>query len=184
MPTVHAVITKEFTFRGKPERFSNGYNFQYGGTVSAATMKTLCDALVAMERTFHTTTIKFPYRVAGLLGEDAVYSEEVASPPSGTNPNGRASHPEECYLAESKFGPKRYMRKYYHCGLGRNGNLTDDTPVGQAVTDINAALAKLTDGTLPGGATYCRPNGALATAPFTVDPFLRVHQLKRRGKRP
>lgn len=185
MPTIHVVITKEFTFRGKPERFSNGYNLQIGSNdPTEAYVKSVADALVAMERAFHTGEIKFPYRVGGLLGQPAVYAEEVASPPTGSFTAIGHSHPEECFMAESRIGPKRYLRKYYHTGRGSNASGLLDTIDGTAKSTAETQLLKLTNGTLPGAATYCRPNGALATNPFTLDPFVRTHQLKRRGKRP
>lgn len=184
MPTVHAVITKEFTFRGKPERWSNGYNLQIGSNEpTEAYVKSLCDALKAMERAFTPTDTKFVYSVGGLLGEDAVYAEEYLTVQNGTLTGTANGHPETCHMAESKLGPKRYLRKYYHLrwpGSGAGFDAVDSTTKGIMETQ----LLKLTNGTLPGAAAACRPNGALAIAPFTVDPFIRTHQLKRRGKRP
>jgi hypothetical protein len=182
MPTLHCVITKEFTFRGHPERWSNGYNFQSVAANDAAFLKTLCDALVAMELPLLAFDTKVPYRVAGLLGEDALYAEEVATPPNGTTTGITTVHPETCVLAKSKIGPKRYAFKYYHRGSNPSAGAGDALPSSEQ-TRFNNALLKLTDGTLPGAVRYCRPNGALLTAPFVADPFLRVHQLKRRGKR-
>jgi hypothetical protein len=183
MPTVHAVITKEFTFRGKPERWSNGYNLQTTSTLDEAYLKSLCDALVAMERPFTSTGVKYPYRVAGLLGEDAIYAEEVTSSIPTGSMSGVNIHPEACVLAQSRIGPKRYLMKYYH-GAGPAVSGITDVLDSTTKTAVETALVKLTNGTLPGSAAYCRPNGALATQPFTCDPYVRVHQLKRRGKRP
>lgn len=185
MPTLHAVITKEFTFRGKPERFSNGYNLQTTGDLnSAAFVKSVCDALVTMEKAFHASDIKFVYSVGGPIGQDATYAEEYATQTTGTFNGNTGTHPETCYMAESKIAPKKYLRKFYHGNLGRAGGAGNDLVDTTARTTMTTALAKLTDGTLPGAATYCRPNGSLALVPFTVDPYIRVHQLKRRGKRP
>lgn len=183
MPTLHVVIEKAGTFRGQPERWGNGYTLQSTSAFTEAFVKSVADALVAMERPFTFSTVTFPYRVGGPLGEDAVYAEEVASPPAGTkSATGETAHPELCVLAQSKIGPKKYLSKFYHFAASPTG--LNDTLVSAYSTLINTQLAKLTDGTLPGAATYCRPNGALATVPFTCDPFIRVHQLKRRGKRP
>lgn len=184
MPTLHIVIEKAITFRGKPERYGNGYNLQYTGPMTSAGVKAVADALVTMERAFTYNNVTFPYRVGGPLGEDAVYAEEVASPPSGTQSiTGETPHPEICALAQSKIGPKRYLAKYYHGACVPAAAMSDAMP-SVYKTRIDAALVQLTNGTLPSAATYCRPNGDLATAPFTVDPWIRVHQLKRRGKRP
>lgn len=183
MAVIHCVITKQFTFRGKPERWSNGYNLQTTQALDPAYLKSVCDALVEMERPFTAAQVSYPYRVAGVLGAaNALYSEEVGSPPVGIKSSGVILHPEVCVLAQSYIGPKRYLMKYYH-GAGYLDGPVADTVQNQIKTDINASLVKLTNGTLPGSATACRPNGALATAPFLVDPYYRVHQLKRRGKR-
>lgn len=186
MPTAHIVTTKTFTFRGKAERFSNGYNLQIGANEpTEAYIKSLADALVTMERAFTASNVTFVYRVGGLLGQDAVYAEEVTSPPNGLYAQTASEkyHPEMCALAQSKIGPKRYLMKYYHAAAFAVNALQDAIQASDK-TRIDAALVKLTDGSLPGAAAACRPNGALATVPFTCDPFVRVHQLKRRGKRP
>jgi hypothetical protein len=184
MPTLHIVIEKAITFRGKPERYGNGYTLQSTSAFTSAFVKSVADALVTMERSFTYNNVTFPYRVGGPLGEDAVYAEEVASPPAGLQPiTGETAHPEICALAQSKFGPKRYLAKYYHGSCVPSSAMNDAMP-SVYKTRLETALVKLTDGTLPGAATYCRPNGDLATAPFTIDPWIRVHQLKRRGKRP
>lgn len=182
MPTIHCVITKQFTFRGKPERWSNGYNLQTTATLDSAYLKSVCDALVAMERPILAFDTTFPYRVAGLLGQDAIYAEEVTTPPNGTTTGITVVHPEVCVLAKSKIGPKRYAFKYYHRASNPSAGAGDALPSTEQ-TRVNDQLVKLTNGTLPGAATYCRPNGNLLTAPFLCDPYMRVHQLKRRGKR-
>jgi hypothetical protein len=182
MAVLHCVITKEFTFRGKPERFGNGYTLQTTSPLDTAFVKSVCDALVAMERARTHSVVKFPYRVGGPIGQDAVYTEEVASPPAGLQTFTGSWHPEMCVLAKSRIGPKRYAFKYYH-GWMPVTNPCGDQLAGGFQTAIEAELLKLTNGTLPGSATYCRPNGQLLTAPFLLDPYLRNHQLKRRGKR-
>lgn len=185
MPTAHVVITKEFPlFRGKPERWSNGYNFQVPSTLDATTGGALATAVRQMERAFHLGNVKFPYMVAGMLGQDAVFSQEIStSIPTGSASGSYGGHLELCTLAQSFIGPKKYLMKYYHGVVGIDTSANDVlVPSGRTITE--GALIQLTNGTLPQGAVYCRPNGALATAPFLLDPFIRVHQLKRRGKRP
>jgi hypothetical protein len=182
MTVIHCVITKEFTFRGKPERWSNGYNLQTTATIDSNFLKSVCDALVNMEKTFMASTVKFPYRVAGILGQPAIYSEEVASPPTGAAAVSPLPHQEVAVLAQAQFGPKKYVMKYYHHSGSAFSSGLDDLSSSDK-TRVENAIVKLTDGTLPGSATYCRPNGALITTPFKCDPYLRVHQLKRRGKR-
>lgn len=184
MATLHVVITKEFTFRGQPERFSNGYNFQTESDLNEAYVESIASRLISMERQFHPSWVDFVYAVGGPLGQDAVYAEEFQNPLAGVGASGinDQQHPEVCALAQSRIGPRRYLMKYYH-GFPQTGPHTDAIAAAYK-TAAEEELVVLTDGTLPGNATYCRPNGALATEPFTIDGFARTHQLKRRGKRP
>lgn len=186
MPTLHIVSTKEFTFRGAPERWSNGYNFQTGtNTVDAAFVQSVYEAVRDAEKSFHANNVRFVYGVGGLLNEDAIWSNEYG----GAGPLGAQvavqMHQETAVMAESKLRNKVYLRKFFHTcrHLGGAGD-TADQMSGPDKTAINTALAKLTDGTMPGGVKACFPDGALAIAPFTCDPFLRTRQLKRRGRRP
>jgi len=183
MPTLHVVSTKQFQFRGQPERFSNGYNFQTGSNVvDAAFAESVAQAVIDVERAFHSTQVRFVYAVAGLLNEDALWSEELgAAGPTGQLPDA-VMHPETVVMAESKLRNRVYLRKYFHTGAHAVG--ADDT---WSVTErqfVNAQILKFTDGTMPGGVQACYPNGDLATEPFGCDPYLRTHQLKRRGRRP
>lgn len=185
MATYHVVLTKEFTFRGKPERFSNGYNMQSAQDFSEADLATLSGQLIYMEKRFHPTWVKFVYANAGKLGQDSDYVEEFDNPQLGlvqAAPCSPGQHPETCTLVQSKIGPRRYLMKYYHNfpATGPHSDVLD----GGMQELVDGLVAELTDGSLHGQATLCRPNGALATAPMKCDPYARVHQLKRRGKRP
>ena len=182
MPTLHVVVTKSFDFQGKPERWSNGYNIQTGANdITPAYAEDVAKAIRDMERSFLANYVLFPYLVAGPLGQDAVFTEEHENPPPGNRTNVPNMHPELCVLAQAKIGPKRYLMKYYHGCVGmQNGGEIE--PGGQNAVAL--ALKKLNDGTLPGGAAVCRPNGALVPADWEVDKWIRVHQLKRRGRRP
>jgi hypothetical protein len=51
------------------------------------------------------------------------------------------------------------------------------------ITAANTFGAKMIDGTLPGGAKYCGPQGAVLSAP-EASQWLTTRTLKRRGKRP
>lgn len=186
MPTLHVVITKEFTFRGQPERFSNGYNFQTGtNVVDAFFAKDVALAVRNQEMTFHASSVRFVYAVAGLKDQDAIWSEELgaAGPVGAKAPE--FMHPEVCVMAESKKKNRVYLRKFFHthAHLGNSAAQSDQINPADA-TPINNALLKFTDGNMPGGVKACFPNGDLALAPFTCDGYLRTRQLKRRGRRP
>lgn len=186
MPTAHIVTTKEFTFRGLPERFSNGYNFQIGTNPMDETfLASLAHAVRDWERTFHANDIRFVYLLAGQLGEDAIWTEEVGQSGPLGQATTAAEHPENCLMAESKKKNRVYLRKFYHTGTAQSGiSGSRDAVSAPLITATNTVLAKLTDGTLPGAVKACFPNGDLAIAPFTTDPYIRTRQLKRRGRRP
>ena len=183
MPTLHVVTTKEFLFRGQPERFSNGYNFQTGtNPLDAAFAESVAKAVREMERNFHSSAVKFVYLVAGELGQDALWSEELAGAgPVGLQPP-EAMHPETVVMMESKRANRLYLRKFFHtrAHLGTDGDQLNATQI----SNINDHCDVLTDGSLPGGVKACFPDGSLANGPFVADPFLRTRQLKRRGRRP
>jgi hypothetical protein len=186
MPTLHVVTTKQFTFRGLPERFSNGYNFQLGSNdPTEAFVASVARAVRDMEKSFHSPHVRFVYLVGGLKDEDAIWSEELG----GTGPQGQGStstmHPETVVMAEAKKKNKVYLRKFFHTLSHMSSDPAQgDVLQSTAAATINTALAKLTDGTLPGGVKACHPNGDLALNAFTCDPYLRTRQLKRRGRRP
>lgn len=186
MPTAHVVSTKLFTFRGQPERWSNGYNFQLGGNaLTPEFAEELYLAVRAQERQFHSTDVRFVYGVVGLLNEDAVWSNEYGNAgPVGISPQSNM-HPETVVMTESKLRNRVYLRKFYHTRAH-----VPDAPTESDLlrtpdkTGINAAVLKFTDGSMPGGVLACFPNGDVATTPFVCDPYMRTRQLKRRGRRP
>jgi hypothetical protein len=188
MANMRVVLTKEFTFRGRPERYSNGYTFT-GGTASptnAADVSAAVLALINIEKAFHAVGCKFVYAYGGQQGSDAVYVEEFASPQVGLLSEAQM-HPETVILLQAKIARRRYLTKYFHTGahIGGSGVTTKDAaPTGTFKTTIESNMAKLTDGTFSGGMRACAPNGALPVEPFLLDPYLRTHQLKARGKRP
>jgi hypothetical protein len=186
MPTAHVVVTKQMQFQGRPEQFSNGYNFQLGtNTLDEAFAVQLADAVWNVERLFHATNVSRVYSVVGLLDTPAVWSRTDAVGSFNGSKTPDNAHPEVVVMCESKKKNRVYLRKFFHTGAHHGGSTTDrDAFGGTDATEINNAMLKLTDGTMPGGVKACYPNGDLATAPFTCDPYLRTHQFRRRGRRP
>lgn len=184
MPIAHVVITKEIDFRGGVERFSNGYTLDTGSAGTGnADIAALVTALIDMEQTLHASDVRFVYANGGPRGADSTYVNEFTTPEVGAQTPGY-DHPEVCVLAESKFGQRRYARKWFHCCRGLGETSGDASALTSALrTAINTQLVKLTNGTLPGGAKYWTPIGGVLTTPFTVDPYLRTHQFKARPKR-
>ena len=178
------VVNKTLPFRGGRETFSNRYLFQTGSnTVDAAFVQSVYVAVRDMERGRHSADVKFIGGWGGIAGEDAIFSRTESPELAGTRSVTFGTHPETCVMAESKIQNRVYLRKFYHSLADQAGTSTDTRASGENA-GWNTALAILTNGTLPGGVIACRPNGALATVPFTVDPYLRTRQMKRRGRRP
>jgi hypothetical protein len=185
MGIVHAVLTKQFTFRGKPERFSNGY-WLVSDTLdgnNATQMSDLVASLITVERALHSNVVSWVYANAGAKGAHASYVQEFGTPLVGTLAYV-AQHPERCILAKAKLGQRHYVMKWYHTMAYAPGAGAGQADIVGAAdqTAINTQLAKLTDGTtLTAAAKVCNPAGVVT--PFQVDTYFRTHQLKARGKR-
>lgn len=181
---MRVVITKQIQFQGQQEQFSNGYNFQIGTNPATAEFaEELALAVRDAERPIHGLGVSFVYAVAGLLGEDALWSETFATPLTGSG-GSYTAHPELCVLAESKVRNRVYLRKWYHTGNAQGAQNAPDELSSGLKTDLVGKLAFLTDGSLPGAVKACTPTGALATDPFHADNYFRTHQFRARGKRP
>lgn len=185
MPIARVVITKEIDYRQRKERWSNGYRFDLP-TIDTATIQALATALITMERPLHGDRVRFVYANGGRDAPkaQAVYVEEFATPQTGAGTSA-VVHPETCVMIESKRRQRVYARKFFHTlQLTPAAAATSEALKAADVTFVNTTVAKLTNGTLPGGAVYCWPDGTPVTVPFTADPFFRTRQFDRRGKRP
>jgi hypothetical protein len=184
MPVARVVTTKEIPYKTGVERFSNGYKFNLPA-VTETVIHDLAAALIAMERPLHSNIVKFVYAVGGIdaPGAEAVYAENFATPLLGTLTASYQLHPEECIVYTLRRRQKVYARKWFHsqrCSKGGQMEYLDNT----FRTTNNGALAKLTDGTLPGGVRTCWPDGEVMSGTFALDQFVRIRQFDRRGKRP
>lgn len=179
------IVNKEVPFRGQPEVFSNRYNFQVGtNPIDAAFVESVYNAVRDMEKNIHSNRVKFIGGWGGPQGLPAVFSKtESGVPILGAGVDTEQPHPEVCVMAESKLRNRVYLRKFFHTCAHSADVDGDQLPTGSQ-TAVNNQILKLTDGSLPGGIKACFPNGALAIAPFTADPYLRTRQFKRRGRRP
>jgi hypothetical protein len=187
MPTYRIIIEKSLQFRDQQERYANGYNFQ-SATLTSEQHLGLIDAVVAVEREIHAPSVMF--HNARLIpnwtpggDQEATAFRDYSPVLAGVAANSALQHPEVTAMAEwptTKRGV--YLRKFYH--LGRFPNVINETSnIGDMATPTTKIL-KLTDGTLPGSATLCRPNGELATGPGKFDPYARTRQFRRGGRRP
>lgn len=199
MATVKIITVKESTWRGSREEWTNGWTFSSEDIAASADRLALINAVWDIEKLFtatgngNNTVLRRAYYyndINGTSDESWVfpnYNETGPKLPLGTGTqatSGNVPPFESCFLIKSKAGKGAkgrpvYISKFIHGALA-----TSDEDLAAGITPAGtSALAKLTDGTLPGGAKVCRPNGVLAEG-FVLDRFMRHHTLKRRGKRP
>jgi hypothetical protein len=183
MANARIIVTKTLPFRGGREEYSNGYTFQADSTPWTNQQFTdLIDAVVAMERNFHSNQVQFVRASGGPQGQPARVVKDLLNVLGLLAPAGAiVPHPEVCYLAQAKVARGRVLQKYYH--IGKVSATTDDSSSPHSAL-INTNVAKLTDGTLPLGVKACAPNGDIPPVAFTVDPFTRTHQFHQGKKRP
>jgi hypothetical protein len=201
MATFRITLVKSTPYRAEAEEeWSNSYYLSGTEPSDATEWVALADAIFAMEGGFinvSTVTTHLTHGYGYSPGSDiAVWSGDFTAggTSAGVAPDGAgwttptteklplavcALIRAECGLSTST-GKPRYIMKYIHdipAGLGGG----DHVP---AVGGTGATrLASMTDGSLPGGAVLCAPDGHLATTPV-MRPYSTTHQIKRRGKRP
>jgi hypothetical protein len=194
MPTVKVILTKAFTFHGAVEEWSNGYHLAVDTVPDRTGYAALIEALwtsvespilgnanglvsaLAYNNPAGNSDQSFTYATPGTVGSKLASGSALATPLT-------VMHPEACWLVKGNAGrtskgKPRYLTKYYHPGVGNAG----DSATSRAGA-INPVVTKLIDGSLPGAAKWCAPDGTIATG-VGLDAFIRIHQLKRRGKRP
>lgn len=183
MPVARVVITKQIQWKGQPERWSNGYRFNLP-EITTPVIRDLAAALIGMERNLHANFVQFVYANGGrdAKGAEAVYAEDFATPLAGSLA-GSDVHPEVCFVVERKLKPRVYARKWFHSCHYKGAPATGEVFDPGDRTTVNSRLVALTNGSLPGGAVYCWPNGEPLDGPMVADPWLRTRQFPRRSPR-
>lgn len=195
MPDMDSItLIKRFTYRGdNQEEFSNKYHFSGDRPATESEWEELAEAIWVTEKEIFRANVflvtAYGYEAGnehsvaqidftagggnGLPGDLNVNSESV--PMAG----------DQCgYLrafAGRLNGGKTYCKKYYHGGYIDASALDQITEPMQAAMDAHG-VAMLAGG-LPGGATWCQEQGRELSLPL-ADQWVRIRQLKRRGKRP
>lgn len=194
MPVIKVVLTKAFPWRGRNEEWSNGYHLSVDTVPDRAGFDTLIRAIwtgteapILASQTQLVKSLGYvdPAGVSTHSFTYGAYGSGTALGATGVGFGGTTGlvHPETCFLAKANAGRttkgrNRYVMKYYHSLAGPPG----DSATTQYST-MNPLLTKLINGTLPSGAKLCAPDGYVCTG-ISLDPYMRTHQLKRRGKRP
>lgn len=195
MPDTPSItINKVFTYRAQSEVYSNTYHFSGTTPANDADWQALARAIWASEKTFLDAGHKF----AGYLGYAASNNHAVSildlmetgtgdTPGTYTMVAGEVAAPGDSAMwvrwatpDRTSRGKRIYLRKYFH---GVHYNANTEKISGSQVAALAAHGAKMTDGTLPGSAKVCGPQGAVAGAVLT-STFPTTRTLKRRGRRP
>lgn len=190
MPDTPSItINKRFNYRGKPEVYSNTYHFS--GTVPSndSEWSTLATAIWTAESAFLTNEVGYVGYLGYEAGNEYAVSIQDKIADGTTIPvgltNDTEAPPGDAAVWVRWRTPERnsrgkwnYLRKYFH-GVPSNGDVISSG----MIAPLNAYATKMKDGTLPGGAKICGPQGAVAGV-HKIAPFVSFRQLKRTGKRP
>lgn len=193
MPDTPSItINKRMTYRGQPEVYSNTYHFSGTTPTDDAGWNALALAIWNAEAPLLPPGVVY----VGYLGyqagnEHAVsiknYIEDGTTPLPGTasfTPSGANSPGDTAVWVRwttpdrTSRGKRIYLRKYFH-----EVPFNDDLPLATWRTAAATYGAKMIDGTLPGSAKICGPQGAVASNPV-VGTYMTTRTLKRRGRRP
>lgn len=194
MPPYAVSVTKERTFRGSPEQFSNVYH--YDTTAPIGDGNALADAVVAGDKNAYPTSVAFKtVRVWGPTDEGAAASDTILVKDLSGNGTGSFSGGSfyselavvvQFYLGRSATsGRKRFLRKFIHSGQLRvtTGTILGDSPLSTAEKDAWKnwfnTMKNLTFGA--DSAPICAPNGD--HLPLLTDAevlaYLHVRQFKQ-----
>lgn len=196
MPDTPSItIVKQFRYRNRTdEKWSNKYHFSGTTPTNTAGWKALADAIFNLEKPMLWSGVSLVGAYGYEAGnENAVsiidYTVAPLAPVAGTAfGNAQSVSPGDvAYWVRWNTGTRNsrgkyvYLRKYFH-GVPQS-DTDNDAPTNAVKTAAGVYAAAMYDGTLPGGAKICGPQGDDVQA-HLVAPFLTTRTLKRRGKRP
>lgn len=191
-------ITKSTSFRGTAQEFSNVYYYEGTSGLSDATIgASLVAALVAHEKTIHSTLVTFVrgrcWTQVGPAGSNNMVHQENLS---GTGARGTVAgmDKERAFLFRMRAGVDSrgqpvYLRKWYHsCGLFATAMGTVSSGVLENIAQISAGdrtsletEAQKIEQVVLGGANFNlvakSGRGASAGEHFKSHNYLEHHQL-------
>lgn len=199
MPPYAISITKDISFRGGRERFSNIYHYDVDNVINTESgWSNMVDQIVALEKVLHSTIVQYKEaRVWGPTNQGPTASiTRLIKDLSGTGSgNGSGTlYPELCLVGSFYIGRapatnrKRFLRKYLHVGAlavspAGSGQVEGKTALQAGdkspVTTFMNALKELT----VGGVQHhlCTPQGdhlPLGATPKVLD-YVHVRQFKQ-----
>lgn len=194
MATFRVILTKRGTWRGNNEDWSNGYYLNGTAPTDRASWEALFKALWLQEEPFHRgQRLVKAYGYADPNGNVTIGRDYIAVPDgtiavstgSALTTGGTVLSLEQASLMKARCGytskgKPRYVMKFFH---GTKVSDADTVAWVAPGAGLTALLAGWTNGSLPGSAKLCRPDGQVCETP-TVSNFVTTRTLKRRGKRP
>ncbi|HMJ97611.1 MAG TPA: hypothetical protein VK486_17315 [Thermoleophilaceae bacterium] len=195
MPDTPSItLVKRFIYRGVFEEWSNTYHFSGTTPTNDAGWVALGDAIWTSEKTCYTSDharVKMYGYEAG--NEHSIFQRDyvaealpvVAGTLGVASTDQKMSGDQAAWIRGlvglSSRGKKVYVRKYLHGGTCKLAS-PDEIAVGYK-SALNQHASTMVGGTLPGGAKWCGPQGAVVGA-LNSSTFVTTRTLKRRGKRP
>lgn len=189
-------IVKSFSYRGAAELYSNTYFMDGATPASAASWKTLADAVMAAEKLMHSSDVTMVAAVGHKAGDSvAVWSRDYAAagdsvvgtytPTGGIRGGGdTATWVRWATGALTSKGKPIFLRNYFHPAWASAA--APDTCLASLKTAMEtygtAWITGFTDG---GSVVHHRagPHGAAGVAPVVGSTYVTTRTLERRGKR-
>jgi hypothetical protein len=178
-------ITKEFSYRGSLQRWSNRYHFNGGTPADLAHWNTLADAVVLAEKAALgplQTIVAATYYAAGsnvAVGSKAYTTVGTMGPGSDVLcPGDCAALIRWATTARSTKGHPVYLFSYFHGAYRLSTNADTIGPSYKAALDTygTAWITGFSDGTIT--AVRAGPNGATGTSRLT-EPYVTHRDFPR-----
>lgn len=192
MPKI--TIVKQFTYRDLPEEWSNSYDLAGSPPADEAGWRALAVAIHNSERTCYRGNNQLvaaygyvdgqAHSVAQIdfrAGANALQAGTLVGSSYDLAWAGDQAGWLRGHVGTSSTGKKVYVRKYFHGGQSSVG---DPDELTQQARDAYMAHGQvMKSGSLPGGLTWCAPDGG-AIGLTATSRYVTTRTLKRRGKRP
>lgn len=182
------------SFRGVQQEFSNTYYYEYGGVVGSGAGNSAIDAVVAIEKTFHSTNVNFVrgrcWTAGGTKAENNMIADKALSG-TGTATAATTMDKERAILVRFRAGNDSrgnpvYLRKWWHIDAvavggssvtgGQLQNTAQlDTTQRTAAEGWGNSLKSITISGLTG--TLVSDKGRGIDGATTAHPYLEHHQL-------
>jgi len=188
-------ITKSTSFRGVAQEFSNTYYYEYGGVVGEGAGISLIDALVALEKPIHASSVTFVrgrcWTAGGTNAQNTMIAQKALSG-TGTNAGSLSSvDKERAFLVRFRAGNDSrgnpvYLRKWWHLDLGAIASTTISNDVGRNIAQLPQAVRdqlvtwadQFKSVTVSGlSATLVAESGRGIDGATQAHPYLEHHQL-------